>query len=219
MDRAALSLNQESGVLPRLRSGPARILAIGSSSTEGVGASRVSAAYPARLAAALRKSWAYDALVSNAGVGGEMSWQTLKRLRRALADGWPQLAIWQVGTNDALGGADEARFRDALSQGVAAARAAHVPLLLVDPQYLPQVKDAARYEAFVRIVAEEGAREHIAVFSRYALMKDWATAGGEPPVLSKDRLHMSDLGYECLAGAMAYSLIATTAMRDRSITN
>ena len=57
--------------------------------------------------------------------------------------------IWQVGTNDALVGVDESLFRATVESGVAAARAAGVPLLLVDPQFVPKAPDETRYERFV----------------------------------------------------------------------
>ena len=79
--------------------------------------------------------------------------------------------IWQVGTNDALVGVDEALFRATVESGVAAARAAGVPLLLIDPQFTQKSPDEARYERFVAIVDEIGARDHVPVLSRFAMMK------------------------------------------------
>ena len=90
---------------PKVRVGlPNDILAIGSSSTEGVGASSPANSYPARLEAELESETGVDFDVKNAGVGGELAAKTLERLRRALKSGWARLVIWQVGTNDALVG-------------------------------------------------------------------------------------------------------------------
>ena len=60
---------------------PLDILAIGSSSTEGVGASTPANAYPARLEAELEQRTGVDFDVKNAGVGGELAAKTLERLK------------------------------------------------------------------------------------------------------------------------------------------
>lgn len=177
------------------------ILAIGSSSTEGVGASSASHAYPALLADELTREDKIDAEVENAGVGGELAATTLVRLKAALKTGWPELVIWQVGTNDALAGVNEALFRSTVESGIAAARAAKVPVLLVGPQFTLKTPDDGRYERYVGIVNEIGGRLHVPVLSRYAMMKQWGRKA--LALLSRDGLHMNDLGYRCLAHALA----------------
>jgi lysophospholipase L1-like esterase len=184
---------------------PLDILAIGSSSTEGIGATSPANAYPARLEEELEKRTGVDFDVKNAGVGGELAAKTLERLQRALKSRWARLVIWQVGTNDAIVGVDEALFRATLKAGVAAARAAGIPLLLVDPQFTLKSPDAARYERFVKMVDDIGAADRVPVLSRYAMMKRWGakSAAALGSLLSRDGLHMSDLGYRCLAHALA----------------
>ena len=181
------------------------ILAIGSSSTEGIGATSPANAYPEQLEVELSHDDGVAAYVRNAGVGGELAVKTLQRLKAALKTHWPELVIWQVGTNDALVGVDESLFRATVESGVAAARAAGVPLLLVDPQFVPKAPDETRYERFVSIVDEIGARDHVPVLSRFAMMKHWG-AKDAPSLLSGDGLHMNDLGYRCLAHAIAQAI-------------
>lgn len=188
------------------------ILAIGSSSTEGVGASSPANAYPAQLADELSKKDGIPALVRNAGIGGELAVKTLQRLKAALKAGWPELVIWQVGTNDALVGVDERLFRATVESGIAAARAAGVPLLLVDPQYAAKIPDVVRYERFVGIVDGIGEQFRVPVVSRYAMMK--RRGKNALALLSGDGLHMNDLGYRCLAHAIAEEIEgAATAAR------
>ena len=187
---------------------PLHILAIGSSSTQGIGASAPAFAYPARLAADLRTMWGVRAEVRNAGVGGETARVTLARLKAALAAGGTDLVLWQVGTNDAVTGADNARFKATLDEGISAARAANTPIVLVDPQYYPGIKNAARYERYVASIDEAGEDRHVPVFSRYAMMKTWAKNSPRDlgAMLSPDRFHMADRGYACLALALASAL-------------
>jgi len=187
---------------------PFDILAIGSSSTEGIGASSPANAYPARLKDELSKELGLDAEVRNAGVGGELAASTLQRLKSALKSGWAKLVIWQVGTNDAITGVDETLFRATVESGIAAARAARVPLVLIDPQFTLASSDAARYERYVAIVDGVGAEYHVPVLSRYAMMKGWRAkyAKALGSLLSHDGLHMNDLGYRCLAHALAEAI-------------
>jgi acyl-CoA thioesterase I len=191
---------------------PLDILAIGSSSTEGIGATSPANAYPARLEEELEERTGVDFDVKNAGVGGELAAKTLERLKSALKSGWARLVIWQVGTNDALVGIDEALFRATVESGVAAARVAGVPLVLVGPQFTLKSPNPARYERYVNIVDAIGAKDQVPVLSRYAMMKSWGAKGAKAlgSLLSHDGLHMSDLGYRCLAHALAEAIEGAT---------
>jgi lysophospholipase L1-like esterase len=188
---------------------PAYVLAIGSSSTEGVGASAKAAAYPARLEADLRRTWPGASItVENAGIGGEKADATLQRLEDRLAAARYDLVIWQVGTNDALGKADLDAFRDRVRRGIALARAAHVDIALMNQQYFPGIKDAATYERFVSALADVAREERVPVLDRYTLMKGWQdeNPGKLLAALSGDRFHMGDEGYACLAQLVAGDL-------------
>ncbi len=184
---------------------PFSILAIGSSSTEGIAASSPSRAYPAQLALELSRRYGVKAEVHNAGIGGETADQTLVRLKAALEKNPPNLVIWQVGTNDALTGMDEARFRAILDAGIGAAEARFVPLILVDPQIPPSRTHDAVFARYADMVEVEAARLHAPVISRYQMMKTLAASNPEGfrSLLSGDGVHMNDLGYACLAHSLA----------------
>jgi lysophospholipase L1-like esterase len=49
--------------------------------------------------------------------------------------------------------------------------------------------------------------EGVAVFSRAEAMRRWE-AMGVPPLVGADGLHQNDLGYACLAEALAAALVA-----------
>ena len=203
--------------LPTLAKGlasrrPLRIVAIGSSSTEGIGASSRVRAYPAQLESDLRRTWPGARIeVANAGIGGETVEQTLVRLARIVNDAAkPDLLLWQVGTNDAVKGGDPARFRSQLEEGVATARAAQVPVVLIDQQYFPKIDDVARYERYVGIVGSVAQANGLPVLSRYRLMHGWAASDPAlyAAMLSGDGFHMSDQGYACLARTLAATITA-----------
>lgn len=197
----------------RLRAGGTlRVLALGSSTTAGVGASSLERAYPERLEAELA------ALVPGArveveasGVSGEKADGTLARLRREASGMRPDLVVWQVGTNDALTlGAGEADFRATLTEGVAAARSAGADILLLDQQFFPGIADRPRYERFVAIVKETGRASGVSVVHRYALMKAWSERSREElrALLWTDLFHMSDPGHACVARLIAEHVAA-----------
>src|SRR5690349_18464577 len=80
-----------------------RVLAIGSSSTAGVGPSSPTKTYPAQLEAILESTFrGLDVVITNAGVSGELAAVTAERLKREVATQQRDLVIWQIGTNDAL---------------------------------------------------------------------------------------------------------------------
>ena len=187
---------------------PVRILAIGSSSTEGIGASSPAFSYPAQLQADLIQAWNGTVTVENAGKGGETITETIGRLEAALKASKPDLVIWQVGTNDAVKGGDEAGFSALLQQGIDAAQVLGVEVILVDQQYYPAIKDLGRYERFVSLVGATAAAEQVPVFSRYKLMKAWSERSSDilGSMLSSDGFHMGDRGYDCLAQLIADGL-------------
>lgn len=182
------------------------VLAIGSSSTEGAGASSPQATYPSRLESTLAARWPRaEVTVVNAGVGGETAPRTLERLEAALKERHFDLVLWQLGTNDALRGGTPEAFKAHLDQGIQAIRASGSDLVLVDPQYFPGIKDPGAYEAFVETIGRVAAEDHIPVFSRYTMMKAWAARGEDDLLagLSPDRFHMNDTGYDCLGKGLA----------------
>jgi len=185
-----------------------RILAIGSSSTQGIGASAPDFTYPAQLQTRLATLLGRRVDVDNAGIGGEVIATTVLRLEAALKTSKPDLVIWQVGTNDAVVGENEASFRASLQEGLLAIRAAHIPFVLLDPQFFPGIKDVAQYERYVSIIHDLGVKDGGPIFPRYALMKSWSAEsdGLLRAMLSKDAFHMNDLGYGCLARNLAADL-------------
>jgi acyl-CoA thioesterase-1 len=186
---------------------PIHVLAIGSSSTQGVGASSPSASYPARLERALEQRFpGADVEVVNAGKAGETADRTLERLNTELDRIKPDLVLWQVGTNDALtASVSEPKFEAVVERGLLSIERHKSDALLLDPQFTKKIKDPARYERFVQTLERVAEKEHICLFSRYHLMKnlDATSSGGVEPLLAPDGLHMNDAGYACIAERLA----------------
>src|SRR5687767_10734974 len=85
----------------RLAAGlPLTIVAIGSSSTAGAGASSPAMSYPSRLEVELRQQFPRQEIrVINQGANGEDAREMLARWDESVVANNPDLVIWQVGTN------------------------------------------------------------------------------------------------------------------------
>lgn len=95
------------------------IVALGSSTTEGVGASEPARTDHAQLAALLEERLPHVLVrVLNRGVGGEIMADDRLRLDRDMLAPTADLVIWQLGINAALREIRPARVRDKLRQGL-----------------------------------------------------------------------------------------------------
>jgi lysophospholipase L1-like esterase len=187
------------------------IVAIGSSSTKGFGASAPDLSYPSRLAAELQKKFPHLAiLVLNRGKGGEEVPQMLARIQRDVAAAHPDLVIWQLGTNAVLRHDDMAAERGPIERGLAALKATGADIILMDVQYAPRVLARPGYAAMEAIIADAAKRAHVGLFRRFAIMQRWwaSRGNGLPAMIGPDGLHMNDAGYGCLAASLAEALAA-----------
>lgn len=188
---------------------PIRIVALGSSSTEGAGATTPEATYPQRLQAALRAALpGRFVTVLNKGIGGQDAAEMLLRLEADALSHDPALIIWQVGTNGALRRHSPERFRQMMTEGVNRALAAGANVLLIDSQRGAWANAAPERAAFDQVLADLADRHGVALFRRGALMDAWAAADTPPEaMLTADALHHNDRGYACLAAAIAAGLL------------
>jgi lysophospholipase L1-like esterase len=196
------------------------VVAIGSSSTAGVGASDEAHAYPARLADEMRRRWPLLSItVVNKGVGGETAEQMLARFGRDVLPFRPQLVIWQMGSNRALKGGSLAQYAETVRRGVRRLRAARSDVVLMDPQYAPRVIAKPMHRRILNAIGTIGDDLKVAVFHRFALMRHWVTSGEHriEDMIARDRLHMNDASYGCIARLLADAL-AQAARTGGSLT-
>jgi acyl-CoA thioesterase-1 len=187
------------------QSRPVNIIAFGSSSTSGVGASSAQSTYPASLERALRAHLALPGLVTvtNRGVAGDDIDAMVRRLDDDVIAAHPDLVIWQFGTNDVLEGMPAAHFEATARAGIKALRQAGIDLILMEPQRAPQVDMALASSAYRAAVRQLGAEFGIPVLRRFDLMARWAKSPGAAALIGPDGLHMSDAGYQKLGEAAA----------------
>ncbi|MBE9607589.1 SGNH/GDSL hydrolase family protein [Acetobacteraceae bacterium H6797] len=196
-----------------LREGkPVTILAFGSSSTEGSGASAPQFRYPNQLQARLRAAMpGAQITVVNRGKGGEDVDEMLPRLGGTLAETKPTLVIWQAGSNAAMRRIDPAHFEAMMRQGIEMIRASGADLVLMDNQRSPRILSIANHATFDDIMARLATENGISVFSRFRLMTHWEEKGLlAAQTVGGDGVHHTDLGYTCLSAALTDSVLAAT---------
>lgn len=194
----------------RLASGkPLLIVAIGSSSTAGAGATSAAASYPSRLAVELRKLFpGRDIEVFNRGVNGEDTANMMARFPIGVFAVHPQLVLWQLGTNSVLRDHPLQPHSTLLHTGLDELRAIGADVVLIDPQYAPRVLAKVETPGMVEQITLAGKDENIDVFHRFAIMRSWYQVQHRPfnIFISADGLHMNDWGYACWAKLLAASI-------------
>ncbi|WP_025033433.1 SGNH/GDSL hydrolase family protein [Bradyrhizobium sp. DOA9] len=191
---------------------PVVIVAFGSSSTQGFGASSPEFNYPNRLAAQLRRHYpTADITVVNAGVGGEDAPEMMRRLQTQVIDVHPDLVIWQVGTNAVLRNLDPADTAKLVEDGISRIQAAGgTDIVLVDPQYSPAVNQRKESAGkMIKLLGNVAELRHVGIFPRFEVMRDWHENQSIPveSFVIADGLHMNDWGYACFAQLLGDDII------------
>ncbi len=191
------------------RGQPLTIVAMGSSSTKGTGASSPAMSYPSRLEAELRDRFPeVEIRVLNRGLGGEDVGQEIARFGHDVFALDPDLVIWQVGTNAVLRRDEFADDEQSIRRGVGSIQERGIDLILMDLQYAPRVLARPAWSEMERIINETAQRAHVGLFRRFEIMREWDHVRQLAPLamIGPDGLHMTDASYECLARQLAAAL-------------
>ncbi|GEP09496.1 SGNH/GDSL hydrolase family protein [Methylobacterium gnaphalii] len=221
--RPAIKLARLASLLGR--DGDIRIVAFGSSSTQGIGASSPAATYPALLETDLEERLQIGAssrrsvTVINRGKGGDDARDMAQRLQRDVLAEHPDVVIWQTGSNDPLKGVPVDYFKALTREGILAIRATGADVVLMDQQWcrrLSGVANAAQYgDALHELSVELG----VPVIRRHDMMQSWITRGLMTPqqMIGPDGFHMTDAGYSRLAKSAAAQLLASAGLAQPSL--
>lgn len=192
------------------------IVALGSSSTYGTGATKPENSYPSRLAALLQARFPdAEIRVLNRGVGGERGPSMAARIPRDVLVDKPDLVIWQVGTNDVLGDLSPDGSMKAVRDGIQQIKQAGADVILMDMQYAPAVLAHPNFREMERALWQTARATNVPIFRRFALMRDWTERGNMKMsvMLARDNLHMTDASYDCLARQLSASILRDTRGR------
>ncbi|EHR02930.1 SGNH/GDSL hydrolase family protein [Bradyrhizobium sp. WSM471] len=209
--------------------GPVRIVAMGSSSTAGLGNV---VAYPARLELYLRKHYKDDDPhrdiridVLNRGKGGEEAPQEVARFNDDIFADNPSLVLWQVGTN-AVFRSNEFDFDEVLAkiaEGLARLRDhPATDVILINPQFVTAMlgDNAKLSEKMVSAIRAAAQEAKVNLFQRWALMRHWNehnNASLEQLLAPDDelKLHQSDWSTMQVARALRSAILTATGATQR----
>ncbi len=195
------------GIAARIAAGqPIRIVAIGSSSTEGPRIEDRSGTYPTAAARELRAQWP-GAVVEmvNKGRGGETIADMLKRFSDDVINLEPALVIWQLGANDVLR-FDGIRGMEAqIISGLDQLAGKGIPVILFDLQYAPMIVADPDHRAMEDLIEKLSREYSTGMFRRFAIMR--TLIDGDPAlpqrVVESDGLHMTPSMHRCLGMLLA----------------
>jgi acyl-CoA thioesterase-1 len=194
---------------------PVRVVAIGSSSTVGVGASSPRATYPVRLENDLEG--VIEGLkveMYSRGVSGEVAEGAAERLKLEVAEVKPDLVVWQVGTNDAVARIDVEVFGAELRDTLSWLAYHNIDVVLIDPQYIERLAKDPLYTGIVNEIATVASEMHVMLVNRYDAMADLARQNPGSSYLASDRFHLNDLGYRCMAEYATRAIVAGILQSD-----
>ena len=206
----------------RLANGePLTIVAIGSSSTTGVGASSPAMSYPSRLAVELKRRFpGREITVLNRGVNGQETHEMVARFATDVIAAHPDLVLWQVGTNSVLRDHPLRPHSVLLRDGIAQLKEAGTDVVLIDMQFVPRVIAKPETPGMEDQIALSAKEQSVDLFRRFALMRNWHEVQHIPfeTFVSPDELHMNDWSYACVAKLLA-AAIAEAATRPIASAN
>jgi lysophospholipase L1-like esterase len=190
-----------------------RIVALGSSSTAGAGASSPAASYPSRLETALQAQFpGHPIKVINRGINGQEAADMVSRLEADVIAEKPALVLWQLGTNAIIRDVSMSKIDPLVHEGVAMMKSAGIDVVLIDPQFVPRVITKLEALGVVNLIAATAKELNVNVFRRFSIMKRWLENDNLSfeTFTSPDGLHMNDWGYDCLARLIGHAITEAT---------
>lgn len=202
------------GDLPQARTAIAAgqkltVVALGSSSTLGSGASSDGRTYPAVMREELvRRLPGHEIEVTNAGIGGNSAHQMYQRIDSDVLQEQPRLVIWQTGVHDAINDIGIEKFKRILRKGIAQLREGGADVVLMDQFPLPRPERFPSFAAYVAALHEVATETATPVFRRYAMLEVLLAERRLKPeeLLPMGSQHLVDASYYCVGVNLARTL-------------
>lgn len=191
--------------------GALTIVAIGSSTTAGAGASGDDKSYPAVLQDELRRRLPQaDIQVVNRGVGGQSAYDMLMRMDTDVIDQKPALVIWQTVAADVVNHVGEEKLAKILKKGIRKVQAAGIDLVMMDLPWLLREDRYPHYEDYRTVLRRAAEASAVPLFPRYGMMKEWARSQRFTPeeLIGLNGTELVEAGYRCLAIRIADGVAA-----------
>jgi acyl-CoA thioesterase-1 len=185
-----------------------RIVAMGSSSTQGYGVSNPQFAYPAQLKMKLEAAMPGVAVrVLNKGIGGQDADEESARMKADVQPERAHLVVWQVGTNSAIRRMPLEKFAAKLRMGIDIGKSLGANFVMMNLQYVPAVVALPDEEEYARVMAEVAAEKGAGLFRRFEIMRAWYDDGMPyAQFVTNDGLHLNDFGQKCIGKLLSHAI-------------
>jgi len=190
-----------------------KILAIGASSSAGIGASK--GGYHAVIRRMLEQTVkGLDVQIVHRGISGELAENAAQRLKIEVGLNAPDLVLWQVGTNDALTYVPVERVEEVVGGTVRWLKDHKVDVVLVGLQYVSEMARDSHYQAIRLALRRIAQKENVIIVRRYEAMETLRKAPGAEPGSSVDEFAYNEAAYNCMAQYVARAISIALFGRD-----
>jgi len=195
-----------------------RIVAMGSSSTQGYGATNPKYSYPAQLKMKLEAAMpGIQIHVWNKGIGGQDAEEMVARMTKDVKPEHAHIVVWQVGTNSAIRRDPLTKFADKLRAGIDIGHSLGANFVMMNLQYVPAVVALPDEEEYARVMAEVAKEKNAGLFRRFEIMRSWYNDGMPyAQFVTNDGLHLNDFGQKCIGKLLSMSIL--DAVNPRRLT-
>jgi len=195
-----------------------RIVAMGSSSTQGYGATNPQYSYPAQLKMKLEAAMPGIKIhVWNKGIGGQDAEEMVARMSKDVKPEHAHIVVWQVGTNSAIRRDPLTKFADKLRAGIDIGHSLGANFVMMNLQYVPAVVALPDEEEYARVMAEVAKEKNAGLFRRFEIMRSWYNDGMPyAQFVTNDGLHLNDFGQKCIGKLLSMSIL--DAVNPRRLT-
>jgi hypothetical protein len=202
------------GVAAAIAAKHLNVLVLGAGSSVLPGPGGVNLAYPERLRLALVETFPGVAVTVATDITPH---RTAMKMAESLAGDLrrskPDLLVWQTGTVDAMEGADQDQFNQALERGINSAKAAGADTVLVNAQYSPRTESMIALGNYAEIMRWMAVQHEIPLFDRFAIMKLWADFGTFDLFSATKNLDTAGRVHDCI-GQLLAALVADAVKPD-----
>jgi acyl-CoA thioesterase-1 len=195
-----------------------RIVAMGSSSTQGYGATNPQYSYPAQLKMRLTAAMpGVHVHVWNKGIGGQDAAEMVERMKNDVKPEHAHIVVWQVGTNSAIRRDPLTKFAEKLRAGIDIGHSLGANFVMMNLQYVPAVVALPDEEEYARVMAEVAKEKGAGLFRRFEIMRSWYNDGMPyAQFVTNDGLHLNDFGQKCIGKLLSMSIL--DAVKPRQLT-
>jgi len=193
-----------------------RIVAMGSSSTQGYGTTNPQYAYPTQLKLKLEEAAPnIPVLVWNKGIGGQDADEMAARMHEDVLPEKAHLVIWQVGTNSAIRRTPLDKFANRLRAGIDIGKSLGADFVLMNLQYVPAVVSLPDEQDYAQVMSDVAKEKNAGLFNRFEIMKGWYNDGMPyAQFVTSDGLHLNDFGQKCIGKLLSKALYDTVYPRQ-----